>query len=311
METLSIPEYDEVCTYISQKIEGKLVEIDERKEFLARKLEAMIFRSIDNGNFKLIYQPHYNLEGKTHGAEALSFVGVPKALQPPFPKKFNNEVVFYLLEKHGLDIEKWVVSKQIEMLAKDISDFTAYDPDYIVSLNVSLSCLDKDFVKKLKKQIDKKGIKGSNIQIEILEKEDFDSLENYREIFSELEELGVTFALDDFGSINATGIKAIRSYNYNTIKFDRGMLKKALNDDFAEVTEWCNIIKHIHPNAKIIMEGVDWYGDDELKEKMLQGLSNAGVTSFQGYGFAFPETAEKLVDRLKIQSTSTPPGMNE
>ena len=126
---------------------------------------------------------------------------------------------------------------------------------------------------------------------------------------SELEQMGVTFALDDFGSGNAVGEKPLNSYKFSSIKLDRKMFLDGLKDDFQDVKNWCDKIKAINPKAELVLEGVEWDNNPELKEERLTKLKNAGITTYQGFGFSKPISNEELIKILQEQTGYTPSEM--
>ena len=117
----------------------------------------------------------------------------------------------------------------MEIICKDLKDneFVSTEPNFKVSFNVAVDCLDKDFINQLKLSLKENKLKASVLKIEILETEDFSKLNDKKEIFDELKSMGISFALDDFGSANAKGKTVLNSLYYDEVKIDKSLLDDA------------------------------------------------------------------------------------
>ena len=311
MEFLSKELYDQTCNYITDKIrkpEGEKPEFNAVLEHYAKILENYVYTEAKKGKFKMFYQPKYEPNEKTtKSAESLF-----KMRNPAIERDdafINPEVAFHLLKQNGH--EKDVVLKQLEIICKDMknNDFVATEPNFKVSVNVAVDCLDRDFINKLKESLKENRLKANVIKIEILENEDFSKLNEKKPIFDELKSMGISFALDDFGSLNAKGEDVLNSLYYDEVKIDKSILDEAKETgNYEELKKQYNMIKKALPNATVVMEGVDGIFNRELKtytlktEKVLENLRKIGPMNYQGFGFKKPMPASELGELLREQN---------
>ena len=150
---------------------------------------------------------------------------------------------------------------------------------------------------------------NSNIEIEILENEDFENIPvEKKEIIDSLKKKGVKLALDDYGAGN-TNEAAFKSLPFDTIKIDMGISFK-LSDKYyekngitdlevikREKTEAAQKIKEAYEMAKkhnkkvnFVVEGVE----DEKQLKKLKEIAKDVIS--QGYHYSRPIPPKDLVD---------------
>ena len=297
--------------YIMHKIDANKNEpfqINEELENYAIEYEKLIFDYIKTGKFEMHYQPKFESdEQTTKSAEALFRVKNP---DNSFGHSIiNPEIVFYLLKEFG--DEKAVVLKQVETICKDINkyDIAKTEPDFRISLNVALDCLDNDFVEKVISETKKNKISPKNLQIEILETEDFSKIATHREIIDKLKSLGVTFALDDFGSRNAKDISVLELLDFDEVKIDRSLVEIAnYTKNYNNLQTLYNTIKSKQNSPDIVLEGVDGLFNKGTHsytipfETVIKNLRRIGQLKYQGYGFKKPMTASELGSLVKSQN---------
>ena len=319
---LNVEQYKRVVKYVRSKIEGKLEKQDPELEFLSNVLKEHVIRNAGNNKFAMYYQPKYNNENKTHSAEALfrmrNFDGIISTGSFTF---VDPEIAFYFIgEVDGL--LPHVVKTQVSMICQDASNYQIVnkagggDPNYKISLNVPLCTLDKDFVQHLYNNLIENNLKPNNIQIEILETEDFHQIQQFAQAINMLQSIGVTFALDDFGSRNANEY-ALTALDYDSVKIDKAILDEAKKtNDYSDVANKYHQIKSVHPDSTVVIEGVDGLPDengDRTKSfhEVLGNLRQIGEMEYQGWGFSKAVPASELSQKIHEQGGVVPPCLGE
>lgn len=289
-------QYKEIIKLAEDILNGNEIIQDENFDRVlsnAYILEKHLIENVKNNKFKMLYQPKFVNKKETKGAEALF------RTESDYPFYIRPDVAFTLFKI--FEHESFVVQKQVEVVSKDLKSFKQLvSDDYCISINVAIDCLNENFVEKLEREIKKNGLSYKNFSIEILESENFDNLKARKDIIDYLHDKGVTFAIDDFGSINANET-ALNTINFDIIKIDNHYLKDARTiNDYDKVK---NLIKDLHkkyPKKNIVVEGVE-------NEEDYQHLLETGVPqTFQGFHFEQPIEANKLTDKYKTSRPSQP-----
>lgn len=292
MDFISKQEYEEIEKVVFEFIRcGSFFVTDDTYRIMenVRKLERFIHKEVMDGNFTMVYQPKVSPDGKCSlGAEALFRTNADFFINP--------EVIFTLFKLY--DSEKEVVKKQIEKVCSDISEL-AYNisPNYCVSINVSVKLIDENFCKCLHENLKKNELSTKNIQIELLEHEDFENLPKYAiESIKKLRSEGVTFALDDYGTANASKSN-FNKFHFDSLKIDKSIIRKA--NETGDYTRLANIYKMAHeknPKIEIVVEGVE--NENEVKK-----LQEIGKFNYQGYYFSKPVKLEKIIEDYGIKKS--------
>lgn len=251
----------------------------------AQQLEKDIFESIKKGNFEMAYQPKFELNGKektTKSAEALFRV------KEEYP--VNPEVVFVLLKKFKHEKEV-LLDYQLPVICKDLAKFKdSFGDDYKVSINIASELLNDEFYNKLKSELDKNHLSFKNIEIEILESENFENMKKIPMI-NKLKSEGVLFAIDDFGSRNADKF-ALSSMQFDVVKIDKSILETARNnDDYSTIQKMVDFAKKKNPNVRVVVEGID-------SDKDIENLKKIGGIIYQGWKFSKAISSDKLIEKF-------------
>ena len=191
-------------------------------------------------------------------------------------------------------------NKRIDVIDKQIIKTAFYETSQInrnrkvplkIAVNISGMNLNIAFFKFIKKQIRQTGIDPKNIELEITESLAISDTAKISKLLSDMIELGVTIALDDFG-------KGFASLNYllklpiTTIKIDKEFI------DNINQTVGSDIIGAIMSLAKalgknVIAEGVE-------TSKQLNLLSKLDCNEYQGFLFSRPvdiDSFKKLLQK--------------
>jgi len=169
------------------------------------------------------------------------------------------------------ELSRTMMRKSIEAFSHNTFDF---------SLNISLLDIENKTTLEYLKELIVRYDVGKRLILELLESEEIMQSDKFLSFIEEMKNLGVRFALDDFGSGYsnfAFVLKIAPSY----LKIDGSLIEK-INDDKGAY----NIIQAIvafskEINAHIVAECVE-------NEAMVESLERCGIYLMQGYHFSIP-----------------------
>lgn len=174
-------------------------------------------------------------------------------------------------------IDKWVFSKTIEM----IDAIEACECLYNINIS-GQSLKDEDFSNFARSLLAKSNIDPHRICFEITETAAISNLTTATQFIHTMKELGIRFALDDFGR-GMSSFGYLKTLPVDYLKIDGSFVRDMANDaiDHAMV-ESITRIGHVM-GLKVIAEFVE----DDITVELLREL---GVDYGQGYGIHKPET---------------------
>jgi EAL domain-containing protein (putative c-di-GMP-specific phosphodiesterase class I) len=181
-------------------------------------LESQLRDAIDHEEFVLHYQPKVNLvSGKLTGAEALIRWNHPQRGLVP-PAEF-----IPLLEESGLifEVGRWALHKAV----KEYLRWRAAGlPVVRIAVNVSpLQVRNAGFVAEIKEAIAIDAHAGAALELEITETTIMKDLEYTIATLQEIRALGVTIAMDDFGT-GFSSLKYLAKLPLDILKIDRSFV---------------------------------------------------------------------------------------
>ncbi|SNZ08537.1 diguanylate cyclase (GGDEF) domain-containing protein [Persephonella hydrogeniphila] len=260
------------------------------KEEKRIKLTEILKKSLENGDFYLVYQPIASLKtGKVVSVEALLRMKNDELGEVP-PSEF-----IPILEETGLirEVGYWVLSevcKQINVWSergiKDIS----------VSVNVDIQqLLDKNFVQNVESILNDSGVNPEKIKIEITESEAMKFPDIVIDVLSRLTDFGIEIAIDDFGT-GYSSLSYLKLMPLSYIKIDRAFIKNIPTDkdDNILVLSIVNLAKSL--GLKTIAEGVE-------ERVQLLFLKEIGCDYIQGYYFSRPVLPDEIEEIIKTGKT--------
>lgn len=250
-----------------------------------RVLISEIDSALEKGEFIPYYQPIVDAKtGEIVSAEALiRWNHSEKGMIPPgmFIPLFEKEGLTTKLDSFMIDsvlnfnIERMQSGKRVVPCAVNLSRVDFYDTKLLAILK-----------EKLKTQANVHDM----IKLEITESA-YAVLESDALLFlEEMNKLGVSFLLDDFGS-GMSSLSTLELYDFDTLKLDMGFIRKISKSQKAEV-----IIRHTIGMAhdmglKVIAEGVE-------DKEQLAFLQSVDCDMIQGYYFYKPMPEDEFVALL-------------
>lgn len=232
----------------------------------------------------LVYQPKICLHtGKARGVEAL--------LRWNHPEKGNipPSTIVALAERTTLMISltQWVIRRALQQQ----QIWRAQGIALPVSLNITVSDFSREgFARKLADMVTFSGLTPDDIRIECLETEKVLESQTALLELDNLKSLGFKILLDDFGA-GYSNISYLRRIPIDIIKLDRSLINQITTDAGSQIIAR-NIITMLKElDYEVLAEGV------EDKETAIV-LRQFGCDEAQGYYFARPMTAEKMIEWL-------------
>jgi diguanylate cyclase (GGDEF)-like protein len=199
----------DVAMYAAKRGGGGCVVYDATLDHLEEQLR----KALQNGDFRLDYQPIYELNGPLCGAEALLRWPQPggTTVQP------NDFIPF--AEESGLivPIGAWVLRTACAQNAA----WNRAGRQLVVSVNVSAKQVaDPNFAQTVRAALRESGLEPQRLELELTETSVSAKIERIVAVFNELRDLGVRIAIDDFGT-GYNSLATLRWYEVDTLKLDR------------------------------------------------------------------------------------------
>ncbi|HEX8978738.1 MAG TPA: EAL domain-containing protein [Parasulfuritortus sp.] len=243
-------------------------------------LESALRRGLDNGDFRLHYQPQVDQYGRLIGAEALI-----RWLSPTqgvvLPAHF-----IPLAEETGLIVQigEWV----LDTACRQLQDWSTDERTRHLKIAVNVSARQfhqPDFVEQVRRSLLANGADPSRLKLELTESVVLDNVDAVIERMQQLDGLGVGFALDDFGT-GYSSLSYLKRLPLDQVKIDQSFVRDVTRDpnDAAIVRAILAMSRSL--GLEVIAEGV------ETQEQRDFLLAN-GCTAYQGYLFGRPVPIEE------------------
>ncbi len=247
------------------------------------ELESSAYRALEERQFELKYQPIVNAEYRIVGAEALL------RWHHPVMGHISPVELIPLAEQSGLilAIGKWVLFTVCKSLAAWSRQFGIYLSYNMSAREFSSSSLVSNVRTAL---TNGNSIDPHFLKIEITETNCLANIDNSISRIEELNDMGIEFYIDDFGTGNSS-LQYLKRLPAHVLKIDRsfveGIEHRSEDLEFIE-----HIVKLVKNRGKdVIIEGVD----NREQAEILAGL---GCDRMQGFYFSKPVDAETFVQML-------------
>ena len=234
---------------------------------------------LKEGRIEVFFQPKVELQTfKIVGAEALMRCSVPPADAIP------------VIVEYGLmyDVGKKILEKSF-YYTKLLEDKNFRVP---ISVNVSyIQLADRQFVRFVKKLLNKYSLEGNRFIFEITESEASLDDECIVETISQLRKMGIGISIDDFGK-GYSSLSRLKFLKACELKIDRAFIKDVDKDP-----EILSIVKFAVDVASLlsmrtVAEGIERKGQVPI-------LRRVGCSEGQGFLFSPPVEFKKFVELLK------------
>ncbi len=251
-------------------------------------LESDLRDALENEEFVLYYQPIFDLgTNRIVCAEALLRWHHPDR-GVILPGKFIE-----VAEEVDLitPLGEWVLRKA----CLDGRKFSEAGYPLRIAVNISANQLSvKSFIPFLTRILEETGFDPHYLEVEITESALMKNKQEAAKILKELQEMGVTIAIDDFGT-SYSSLNYLKYFPVNKLKIDRSFIGDIMSDpnDVAIATTIIAIAHNL--GLKATAEGVE-------TEEQLIFLKLWQCDEAQGFYFSPPVTYERLMELLRNES---------
>ncbi len=255
-----------------------------RQELLA----TIIDNAIENNGFDVYYQPILDVSTGTYpSAEALIRLK-DKELGFISPEEF-----IPIAEKNGrvIEIGDMVFSRVCDFIHR--SRGMDLGVEYI-EVNLSpVQCYHEELARKFLAELSRHDLDPSSVNLEITETAELETrkIKILQKNLDNMNERGVTFSIDDFGS-GFAAIDYLLRLPVSIVKIDKSILWQAMKDESAMkvLKGTMRMLKEI--GKHIVVEGVE-------NEEMAEILRENGCDYMQGYLYSKPVPESVYVEFLK------------
>lgn len=249
------------------------------------EIESRLAHALENGEFRLQYQPQVDSRGRVVAAEAL-LRWHNQALGDVSPTQF-----IPIAERSGLivPIGAWVLNKAcVQAAAWNGSGFACR-----LAVNVSaLQFSRTDFDGTVAQALTSSGLDARLLELELTETALMRDLSHAASQVVRLRNLGVAIAVDDFGT-GYCSLAYLQQLPVNAIKLDQSFLRGIAGNSLESGTVLEAILMIARSlNLSTVAEGVEC-------EIQLEFLKRLGCDLFQGFLFHRPMDAGALTSLLR------------
>jgi diguanylate cyclase (GGDEF)-like protein len=250
-------------------------------------LMSELRHAIESNQLVLHYQPKVGIDsGGIEAVEALVRWNHP-GLGLLYPDRFIPQV-----EQTDLidRLTEWVVRRALE-------DLTHFGPDaehMTVAVNVSARNLGRaGFAGKIVAMLDEVGVSAERLYIEVTETALMTDPTRAATVLAELNTAGLRVSIDDFGT-GQTSLSYLSTLPIGELKIDRSFIADMIDEPgHAAIVHSIAELGH-SLGFRVVGEGIE-------TREVLDALAASGCDVAQGYYFARPMPAEKLVRWLAEQ----------
>jgi diguanylate cyclase (GGDEF)-like protein len=244
-------------------------------------LEADMQSALENGQFKLHYQPQFDLsERRIIGAEALI------RWRHPRRGDIAPEGFIPLAEETGLIIRigEWVLREACRQAV-------AWPSLRCMAVNVSpVQFRRAGFIQQVQRALQQSGLEPSRLEVEITEGVLLSETAETLATLHHLRSMGVAVAMDDFGT-GYSSLGYLQKFRFDKIKIDRSFVRNLAVDPQAAEIVWAVLRMSHAMGIRVNAEGVE----DEQQATMLQ---DEGCEEVQGFLFGGALAAAEFTELL-------------
>ncbi len=253
------------------------------------KLYQALHDAVQSKQLDLFYQPQLNLiSNQIIGAEALI------RWHHPTYGLLNPKDFIAILEKSSLifDITEWLFESAILLYLEIKKQFNI---NVKIAVNLTAEQLhQKNLFSIIESLMKTYGVSGQSIEIEITERTSLIDPESTVSILKKLQALGITIALDDFGT-EYSSLSYLQTLPINKVKIDKAFLDSVLKNQ-----EQFKIIKAIIQMAKTLNLSTLAEGIETLEQQNL--LKSLGCDAIQGYLISKPLMSKEFIQLIQNQN---------
>ena len=258
------------------------------------RLELELRAAINNDELAMYYQPRISLQtGKIIGAESL--------LRWHHPERGLLLPDEFILPAKQLGLLSPMGYWAMNRLCQDIN---AMDQLNLAPLRISFNVAHEqfiapNFVTKIESILSANKVSGSRFEFELAETDVIESLAEIAADMQQLEQRGVRFSLDDFGT-GFSSLPQLQRLPITTLKLDKSHVQKVVNDqDSANMVRAMIHLAHAL-TLKVVAEGVE-------TERQKDFLNENNCDQMQGFIFSEPLSFDDFTKLLRQQGATSRP----
>lgn len=255
-------------------------------------LERDLELAVEQDNFEMFLQPQFQVQsGKVAGAEALI------RWEHPTKGQVAPDIFLPIAASMGLlpKIGQLMLAKAIEAAATINRDSEEH---LAIAVNVAIEELNDDgFADMVKHWLDLYEANPKTLEIEVTEHTAMEESVLVERQVAELREIGVRFAIDDFG-MGYSNLGRLKALAFETLKIDRSLITGVGEDPASEslVQTILDMAKAI--DADVVAEGIE-------TAEQLAFLRETDCGYYQGYYGSKPMPAESFTRWVAAQDDVT------
>jgi diguanylate cyclase (GGDEF)-like protein len=243
-------------------------------------LAGELREAIEKGDLKVHYQPILDLhESRVVGAEVLARWNHPVNGPVP-PSEF-----IPLAEHTGL-----IHSMTTSVLRQSISQCSAWrqlDPNFFVAVNLSTrSLMDETLTSEIGAILDEEDLPASCLHLEITESSIMEDPDRASALLSELNQMGISLAVDDFGTGHSS-LAYLKRLPVGYLKIDRAFVLGMEHDENDAIIVRSTIDLGRNLGLHVVAEGIE-------SAPVQESLAEMGCSFGQGYHIGKPMASEKM-----------------
>ncbi len=252
------------------------------------RLETDMRAAIEKSEFEVYYQPIVDLSnGWIVGIEALVRWNHPEyGLIAPAD-------FIQVAEETQLIVElgRWVLDESC-MQAQKWRESIILNDHFSLSVNIASAQFEDDgLMDVVKKALDRSGLPGNALVLEITETTMLENTEKTLRTLTKMKTLGIRFAVDDFGT-GFSSLSYLQQFPVDILKIDKVFIDRLAEDIESSAVTRAIITIGDSLNLKAIAEGVETV--EQLNE-----LRKLGCSYGQGYHFAKPLSKKLMGSYLR------------
>ena len=252
-------------------------------------LGAALAYALDNGQISLNYQPKVEARtGFVVGVEALA------RWRHPEKGQISPDEFIPIAESTGVigQLGDWVLKSACTQINEWRGRGLRPLP---IAINLSsLQLKYGDFLDRVMRTIGDADVDPAMLEFELTESMIVEESESVARLIRGLKDLGVSFAIDDFG-VGYSSLSYLMQFPVDKLKIDRSFVARVNQDRNAAAIARTIVALAKNLNLKIVAEGVE-------SREQYEFFKGEGCDEVQGFYFCQPLDANALTDRYKART---------
>ena len=243
-------------------------------------LAGELREAIERGDLRVFFQPILDLhEDRVVGAEVLARWDHP-VTGPVSPAEF-----IPLAEHTGL--MKPLTSAVLRQAVAQCNTWRQLDPNFFVAVNLSArSLMDDTFPAEIGTILDEEDVPPQGLHLEITESSIMEDPDSAASVLSDLSEMGISLAVDDFGTGHSS-LAYLKRLPVDHLKIDRSFVLGMEHDDNDAIIVRSTIELGRNLGLHVVAEGIE-------TTEVQQALIEMGCAFGQGFHIGRPMPADKM-----------------